>query len=1031
MDFEIREFRESDIPEIVRLFKVSDPAWPGGFFFGQTVPEDALRRMSQDERINSTYLAWADGKVVGFINLLEVPQEEKSGYIGLLNSDPSYHGRGVGRELLKRAIQRCVELGYETVTLHTWPGNTRAVPLYKKTGFFWGPEPSGFGELRNFLPLLLSHPLTKWYFDQIDWYDHMKRDLQLGVDEERHSNGTLIYTYRWESPLGNLTAIFDQKTNKLVTLDTPKLYLSLEIPRSNMTTGESQKAMLVAENRTQDLLQVVVVASGKGSVEAQGLHPLILAPAEKKNVPIELKASEGKGGNSSLRLEVAIGEHKVELEGYIKVKPKIDIHLSNVLLEPQRIKRALLSVGNLSPERANLQISIDATAGLKAQLQVDSIALDAGEWAHIPIDLQADRNGSHKLIVKCRTQDGDHREENFELVAVTPGNIYYHERDNTLRIYTDRLELSLNLQGYELSVADRRTGSKIIDVSISPGPPYWPEASIEHKSERDVSFEGQSIIARSTIVLRSKPKAVIERLYRFYADGRLKISYKVLNNDEKQQVGLMTSISPQTGNTLRHLYFETPEGVRSVRLKEVYLPEWQPHYQMNPDCRWAAIETGEWTIGLLWDENYEARCPEWYDFSLKWPEHQLKAGQAMNTGEIDLILNTGGWQDIRKEWLYRNNKNIESTDEEPYVGPRISPKPIRVYNQEGRAELTFRSFNPREVQAKISLKGNDGFEALPAEATLQGVSSIKAASASITVTSTKPRGAGEIEALVESPVYTGKVKAPTIVLGNTGEVRITQTQEKAEEVWVIDNNWITFSVWPRILGAIYSLEANGKQWLYHNFPEPKPRKWAYPVYGGVYPVLWEQGGYHPSQLGRLAGLKFVVDEYHTHLDSQIPLHGIKLTTTVEHDSLLGLRFEVSYLTTHDSNILFVNTVLRNTGPERNISYSLQVNPAIEPDFPALLRLYKEPVVIPGLQDMPDMSDTRAMGVQYSDGKVLGLVTGNEGVITGYSGGNEESKLTADHKLKLSGGQEISLWHYLVLAESSHDMLLYTSLSDIK
>jgi len=1031
MDFEIREFRKSDIPEIARLFKASDPAWPGGFFFGQTVPEDALRRMSQEERINSTYLAWADGKVVGFINLLEVPQEEKSGYIGLLNSDPAYHGRGVGRELLKRAIQRCVELGYETVTLHTWPGNTRAVPLYKKTGFFWGPEPSGFGELRNFLPLLLSHPLTKWYFDQIDWYDHMKRDLQLGVDEERRSNGTLIYTYRWESPIGNLTAIFDQKTNKLVTLDTPRIYLSLEIPKALMTSGESQKAMLVVENRAHEALRIALAASGKGGVEAQGLHPLVLAPAERSSIPIDIKTSEDKRGDSSLKLEVAIGEHKVELEGYIKVKPRIDIHLNNVLLEPQRIKRALLSVGNLSSERANLQLSINTTAGLEARLQADSIVLDAGEWAHIPIDLQANHNGSYKLIVRYQSEDGDRREESFELVAVTPGDIYYQEKDNTLRIYTDRLELSLNLQGYELSVFDRRTEGKVIDVSVNPGPPYWPEASIEHDSGKDIWFEGRSLIVRAPISLKAKPKVAIDRLYKFCPDGHLKISYRVVNKHENQDAGLTTSISPQPGNTLRHLYFETPEGVRSVRLKEVYLPEWQPHYQMNPDCRWAAIETGEWTIGLLWDENYEARCPEWSDFSLKWPEHQLEAGQAMSTGEIDLILSTGRWQDVRREWLYRNNKNIDSTDEEPYVGPRISPKPIRVYNQEGRAKLTFRSFNPREVQAKISLKGSDGFEALPAEYTLQGVSSIKAASADITVTSTKPRGVGEIEALVESPVYTGKVKAPAIVLGNTGEVRITQTIDKGEEVWVIDNDWMKFSVWPRVLGTIYSLEADGKQWLYHNFPEPKPRRWSYPVYGGIYPVLWEQGGYHPSQLGRLAGLKFAVDEYHTHLDSQIPLHGIRLTTTVEHDSLLGLRFEVSYLTAHDSNILIVNTVLRNTGPKRNISYSLQVNPAIEPDFPALIRLYKDPVIIPGLQDMPDMNDTRAMGVQYSNGKVLGLVTGNEGVITGYSGGNEESRLIADHKLKLSGGQEISLWHYLVLAESSHDMLLYTSLADIK
>jgi ribosomal protein S18 acetylase RimI-like enzyme len=61
-------------------------------------------------------------------------------YIPLLGADPAHHGKGVGKALLLEMIRRVTALGFRELTLETWAGNLKAVPLYKRTGFNWEPE---------------------------------------------------------------------------------------------------------------------------------------------------------------------------------------------------------------------------------------------------------------------------------------------------------------------------------------------------------------------------------------------------------------------------------------------------------------------------------------------------------------------------------------------------------------------------------------------------------------------------------------------------------------------------------------------------------------------------------------------------------------------------------------------------------------------------------------------------------------------------------------------------------------------------
>jgi ribosomal protein S18 acetylase RimI-like enzyme/DNA-binding transcriptional ArsR family regulator len=237
---QIREFEPGDAAAVARMWRASDSAWPGGFDDGLLISEEDLLRGLRERNVISTYIAWEDGKAAGFADVYPVPEEERVGYLGLLNSDPEFHGRGVGRDLIRRCIDRCIELGYKRLDLHTWQGNTRAVPLYKKTGFGWGPENE---KLQNHMPLLLSHPLTKGFFERVDWYKGARRNLSLGYDTERR-DGALVFPYVWEGEAGTLRAVFDQKAKALVELETPELSLSLETSAFEVLRGQELTARL-------------------------------------------------------------------------------------------------------------------------------------------------------------------------------------------------------------------------------------------------------------------------------------------------------------------------------------------------------------------------------------------------------------------------------------------------------------------------------------------------------------------------------------------------------------------------------------------------------------------------------------------------------------------------------------------------------------------------------------------------------------------------------------------------------------------
>jgi GNAT superfamily N-acetyltransferase len=651
---EIKEFRPEDAAALARLYQASDAGWPfPGFAEGLLFPaEDVLRDLDQERALNN-YLAWAEGRAVGFANLMPTYGEEGVGYLGLLTADPSYHGRGVGRDLIRQVLRRCVQLGLKRLDLDTWRGNTRAVPLYKKTGFHWGP---GRDVLVNFMPLLLSHPLTRGYFEATDWYACLRRDLSLELDEGRRG-GALVFEYEWDGPAGRLRAVFDQRTRAPVKLDTPDLRLSLDLPAAELLSGEATTVRLRVENRRLRPVQVALRAVGDGPVEAGRFEGAVVEAGQSHSVEWEATGKAGEAGDGAVKVSLLVDGYELELAASLKVLAPLELALEppHPVVRAGAPARVALNVRNRLSEPVEVELTPDVGDDVDIMLDAGALRLGAGEVAGASLEVRARAGGAHRLALGVTRRRGERAEAlpplQTELVSVGPGEVVAARRGNTTRLICEEVILEIPSKGMDHTLLDRRTGSPLVGQGLELGPPFWPTPLEEQEFE--VSVDRAQGVARATLRAGLKePSGVhLERAYTLAADGEAAVTVRLANlgvEARELQLGLRTI--PRQPE--REAHFPLEEGV--VR-GQGGRPAWPP---LGPSAtatfreRWVALGFPDWTVGVLWPEGLtvSARYFPWGRLGLRGPKRSLAPGETLTLGEVRLTPTRGGWREVARAW---------------------------------------------------------------------------------------------------------------------------------------------------------------------------------------------------------------------------------------------------------------------------------------------------------------------------------------------------------------------------------------------
>jgi len=182
-----------------------DDSWGGSFGASEWTTD----RVYNDWFINLKAVAQLvvdeDGTLQGYIDIDNHFEDDDAIYADLLGVCPAAQGKGYGKSLLLSALKKTIEVGKKRLDLHTWAGNLRSVPVYKKTGFFWRKNTSVLME--NYLPAVLSTPFFEDFFIKNDFYD--SREIKVTQQHDDFKYLTMqAYFYHFIEDNNNTLSVY-------------------------------------------------------------------------------------------------------------------------------------------------------------------------------------------------------------------------------------------------------------------------------------------------------------------------------------------------------------------------------------------------------------------------------------------------------------------------------------------------------------------------------------------------------------------------------------------------------------------------------------------------------------------------------------------------------------------------------------------------------------------------------------------------------------------------------------------------------
>ena len=219
---------------IAEMWNNSGEGWNNQVF---NYDEEHILKEEANGTSFAVYLALYEDQVIGYVNLKQ--EAEDIAYLETLTVLPTFHGLKVGKALMQRCVMKTAELGIPGLSLFTSAGNTKAVPLYKKCGFFWQKmdEPCTF--LVNFLPYVINNELLKPYFEYFDWYQDLVRDLRLEPDGEER-DGHIYYTYLWQKADRSLKVVYDKVSRCISEIENNDFHICLRAANPRPIYGSEQ-----------------------------------------------------------------------------------------------------------------------------------------------------------------------------------------------------------------------------------------------------------------------------------------------------------------------------------------------------------------------------------------------------------------------------------------------------------------------------------------------------------------------------------------------------------------------------------------------------------------------------------------------------------------------------------------------------------------------------------------------------------------------------------------------------------------------
>lgn len=931
MQYTIREYRRDD-PEDARklaeMWNESDKAWPEGFTHGVPFTAERIQQWLGNASRLAIFVVEHGEQIVGYGDLYAQKGQNEVAYIDLLNVSPSHQGKGLGRDLILTLLKRTLELGYKQLTLHTWPGNLQAVPLYKKTGFFWKPDTGVY--MQNFMPSILALPIARQFFARHDWYRTFRRDLSVQPDDQRW-NGIPVYIYEWEADGERLRVVIDREAETVTAIETNHLAVSCSTGCERLAAGLKGTVRWEIENRQSQPITVGIVARGEEGIvldvqEGAVVRERMVLEREFRLHP-QARPSDPDRPAPKIRSTLLIDGMPVELGSGVRILPAVDIRFDSYGLRVGKPEKVTINLrSNLSfPVRGKLLV--EQPPGLHVAERQVPFEIGAESWGAVTLvvtPLEAGTfNSSVQALVDEALDTSRAQALGFESpLRCRPKQIALRAMDTGKvvgSILPESHEAVLENETLTVSVS-LKEGSLYIHHRLLDKVPIWQWAG-----SLGPPFEGWQQIPRTfcahlkesagaaTLVIEmptaDEPRLILEKWVTLTASPVVQVQWRVVNNGETPFSGKLrvTTVAPrnrQIAIPLKEgILYEPIEGWGEFPLGDADLPLSASEYAEG----WIAWEADGRARGVVWEECHEQEMNAesiTHDFIV--PE--VPPQSSFFLPPMYLLPDAGNWQDIRRWW----RKLTQPEEEElsplpitPVTEVRLEPAPLLLLEDEVRATLSVYHRRLKSLSGTLCLrsplatfrKSQFALEEVNLQHPFREQVQM--------VTMLAGNDAFAVQAVLDTETTSREFSLPVL---KVGDHRSSLCVQQNGEAYLVDNGWMRLQIAPRFGGSLVSLEADGVNHLFSAYPEPRPFLWFNPWFGGIHPLcgeLWSRV---------LSDAVFTGEPVEAVGERGFVWKGVRVTTQPSHRDWRWLRLECEYLTLPGSNLLAVRLRVHNLTP---------------------------------------------------------------------------------------------------------------------
>jgi GNAT superfamily N-acetyltransferase len=879
----IVEYEPRLAESLAEMWNLSNDDWGG-----RSSLRTASQIINQHETAShfNSFVAMDGDIAVGYCSFGRYFGDANTLFIPLLGVRPDYQNKKIGKALVLQCVKRTIELNYPRLDLFTWPGNTSAMPLYKKCGFMWEDMP-GTTHLSNYIPAILTTPLFAEFFTIADWYAHSTRGLEIlpdGVETNKFES----LNYTWEKDGHMLAVGFERTGRQMRMIETDDYKIELMAHNHVLAFGLEYDCVFTIENKTGKELNIKI--NGKDEKNIRFNYSLDTQVTGRQEFHAKFYVGEVDEIQSEWKVhpcllaDVEINGHAVTFGLGIETRFPIGVNLTSehVVAQVGTTVTTYINISSSLYEDAEVTLKIPENRLISISENPFTVNIPAKGRTSVKVMSTTLGIGFEPLKLECAAvlQNG------AEFTFKTPLDLYMCDMTHAFSgadlynyiICNGPWNFCLNKNENEGWVSHLTNGDGY-GWFMPPkfGKPYDDEFTLIKPNVKMYSH-GTVMILEAEYVSEKFPGMAVTQIYTLTASGLVTRANKIENRAVvSQQFMLQDEYYFGLGD--RTIFSYKGEIVQNHSAPKVDTNIFGFN-SVNPDYfdeNWVFEASPANPKGYCWPGEYKPSIRWGSNITFEIAPGILAPGEVFETKPIIYTLGMfSNYNDFRN--FARGSYNREVA---------IPSPPI---------EITLNKYNPFITETDTTLEVINNREQI-----LGGT--ITVSSENLFETATNPT-----EERVERNVFdislnkSENIAVAKVALNTTGFEKdfykaiffpcgeITKTRN--ENMYTVSNGEITFKANPSYGNVCYSLtDAKSREWLLNQYPEHKPFAYWSPFFGGI--------GVTPPGMDNAAVLKekITADFAQARDNFGNVWEGICLTTYInEYEWLKGSAYKAYFVT---------------------------------------------------------------------------------------------------------------------------------------